>query len=115
MNPFSKYINTWPGIIFILLLLNILAAFAPFRVDLTDEKRYTLSPATRKLLEKIEEPVTIDILLKGEFPAVFKKLQNSTSDLLQEMQRYSGNKLLIKFTDAQDLISEDQKEILFTN
>ena len=96
-------------------MLNILAAFAPFRVDLTDEKRYTLSPATRKLLEKIEEPVTIDILLKGEFPAVFKKLQNSTSDLLQEMQRYSGNKLLIKFTDAQDLISENQKEILFTN
>ena len=115
MKSFSKYINTWSGIIVILFTLNIIAGLFPIRFDLTDEKRYTLSPATRALLQHIEEPISVDILLKGEFPAVFKKLQNSTSDLLEEMQRYSGNKLLFRFTDAQHLISEAQKEVLFTN
>ena len=97
----------------ILVLLNLIAWYLPFRIDLTAEKRYSLSPATRKLLKEIEAPITIDVLLKGKFPAVFTKLKNSTADLLEEMQRYAGNKIQINFTDVNEWIPDAEKENIF--
>ncbi len=52
------------------------------RFDLTKEKRYTLSKATKNLLKNLDEEVQIDVFLKGEFPAGFKKLANSTKEFL---------------------------------
>ncbi len=113
MQSFSKYIKRWPGFLILLILINLLANEFPYLLDLTAEKRYSLSPATRTLLKNIDEPITVDVLLKGDFPAVFTQLQKSTSDMLQDMQRYSGHKLLIHFTDAQEWISEDEKENIY--
>ena len=113
MQSFSKYIKRWPGFLILLILINLLANEFPYVLDLTAEKRYSLSPATRTLLKNIDEPITIEVLLKGEFPAVFTQLQKSTSDMLHDMQRYSGNKLLIHFTNAQEWISEDEKENIY--
>jgi gliding-associated putative ABC transporter substrate-binding component GldG len=113
MLSFSKYIKHWPGFLILLILVNLLANECPFTLDLTAEKRYSLSPATRLLLKNIEEPITVDVLLTGEFPAVFTQLQKSTSDILQDMQRYSGNKLLINFTNAQEWITETEKENIY--
>ena len=113
MQSFSKYIKRWPGFLILLILINLLANEFPYVLDLTAEKRYSLSPATRTLLKNIDEPITVEVLLKGEFPAVFTQLQKSTSDMLQDMQRYSGNKLLIHFTNAQEWISEDEKENIY--
>ena len=113
MQSFSKYIKRWPGFLILLILINLLANEFPYVLDLTAEKRYSLSPATRTLLKNIDEPITVEVLLKGEFPAVFTQLQKSTSDMLHDMQRYSGNKLLIHFTNAQEWISEDEKENIY--
>lgn len=113
MQSFSKYIKRWPGFLILLILINLLANEFPYVLDLTAEKRYSLSPATRTLLKNIDEPITVEVLLKGEFPAVFTQLQKSTSDMLHDMQRYSGNKLLIHFTNAQEWISEEEKENIY--
>lgn len=81
---------------------------------MTSEKKYSLSAPTLSLLKNIDEPITIDILLTGEFPAVFRKLQNSTSDLLNEMKAYAGNKIKIQFTKADAFISPQVQTQLFT-
>ena len=89
----------WIFLLIFLFGINFLASVIHFRFDLTKEKRYTLSNATRSLLGHLEEPVTIDVFLKGEFPAGFKKLANSVQEFLQECKESSNGKLRFQFVD----------------
>ncbi|HRI28682.1 MAG TPA: Gldg family protein, partial [Chitinophagales bacterium] len=75
----------------LLLLLNIVAANFFYRLDLTTEKRFTLTPATKQLLGNLDDVVYVKVFLAGEFPAGFKRLRNATLDMLQEFRAYSGN------------------------
>lgn len=80
----------------ILLFLNILAnariggqpLYKAF--DMTEEKRYSLTPPTKELLRGLDDVVYIRILLDGEFPAGFKRLQSSTQDMLDDFRSVSG-------------------------
>lgn len=107
----SKY--SWALLLVLFILINIAVHYFPVRADFTAEQRYTLSAATKSLLKNIDEPVTIDVFLKGEFPAVFRKLQNSTTDLLNEMKSYAGPNLQIRFVNAEEILTEEQKEQIF--
>jgi ABC-type uncharacterized transport system involved in gliding motility auxiliary subunit len=84
----SKY--WWLFLLIFLLGINFLASVFHFRFDLTKEKRYTLSDATKNLLGRLDAPVSIDVFLKGEFPAGFKKLANGVQEFLQECKEYGG-------------------------
>ncbi|MBU6158658.1 MAG: gliding motility-associated ABC transporter substrate-binding protein GldG [Bacteroidetes bacterium] len=107
-----KYGKGWL-ILLLLILVNGLANYFPLRLDLTAEKRYSLSSATRTMLGNIEEPISIDILLKGDFPAVFNKLKNSTADLLEEMQRSSNHRLRFQFVHVNEWMPDAEQESLF--
>lgn len=80
----SKY--GWIALLVLLVVLNFLAAQVHVRADLTQEKRYTLSKATKKLMSGLSDRVSITVFLEGEMPAGFKKLANSTRELLQEFK-----------------------------
>lgn len=88
--------------IVILLLLAVLLVgtlgFVKFRLDLTGEKRYTLSENTVKILEAVKQPMDIDVYLEGDFPASFKQLQNETRFMLEEFRRINP-KINFKFID----------------
>ncbi|MBI1344293.1 MAG: gliding motility-associated ABC transporter substrate-binding protein GldG [Terrimonas sp.] len=89
-------------LVFVLIALfgiNYLASVFHQRIDLTREKKFTLSKPTRQLLRSLASPVTVDVFLKGEFPAGFKKLAVSVDEFLQECKEISGGKLLINFTE----------------
>jgi len=98
----------------ILLLLNIVAAYFYFRVDLTTEKRFTLTPATKKMLRNIDDVVYVKVFLQGEFPSGFKRLRNATLDMLQEFRSYSGNMVEFDFVDPFEGITDvKQREEIF--
>ncbi len=61
------------------------------RFDLTKDGRFTLSKATETLIQEAEVPITIDVLLKGDFPSEFKKLQRETKQLLEEFNAINPN------------------------
>ena len=71
----SKY--WWLAMLLALVGINFLAARFHYRLDLTKEKRYTLSKATREMLKNLDDDVSIEVFLKGDFPAGFRKLANS--------------------------------------
>lgn len=97
----------WIVIIFaVLVLLNWAASVWHTRIDLTNEKRFTLSDATKKLLKNIDAPVTIDVFLKGNYPSGFRKLSSSTADILQEFREVAGNKLKYNFISPDDKFGE---------
>lgn len=89
----------WWILLLALVVINIIAVFFHQRIDLTSEKRYTLSQPTRNLLLSLDAPTRIDVFLKGEFPAGFKKLANSVQEFLQECQEYAGGNLEIRYLE----------------
>jgi gliding-associated putative ABC transporter substrate-binding component GldG len=93
----------WLIIIVIVVAVNFLASVFHKRIDLTDEKRFTISSPVKKILKNLDDVVEVNIFLKGELPAGFKKLSASAQDLLQEFKEYSNGKVHYK------LISPDEK------
>ena len=93
-------------LISILLLagINWLASVYHTRIDLTNEKRFTLSSPTRKVLQKPEDVIRIDVFLKGDFPSGFRKLANSAGELLQEFKEVAGSKLQYRFVCPEEMV-----------
>src|SRR5688500_7353284 len=83
----------------IIIFLNIVASQLFFRWDLTEAKRYSISPATRKLLSNLDDVVYVEVYLEGEFPGGFKRLQNSIQEKLDEFRIYGGENIQYKFTN----------------
>jgi gliding-associated putative ABC transporter substrate-binding component gldG len=68
------------------------------RVDLTQDKRYTLSEVSMKTIAKIQNPIVIDVLLKDNIPTEFKKLQTETIQLLDEYAA-ANNNIIVNFVN----------------
>ncbi|RLD42494.1 MAG: gliding motility-associated ABC transporter substrate-binding protein GldG, partial [Bacteroidetes bacterium] len=75
----------------IVIAVNIISSRVYTRFDLTSEKRYTLSDATKDLLRNLDDIVYFKIYLEGEFPAGFKRLRRETKELLDEFRAYNKN------------------------
>ncbi len=71
----------------ILLAVSVMGRYAFIQWDLTEENRYTLTKPTRELLSDLDKPVYVSVLLDGEFPAGFKRLQRATQEMLDEFER----------------------------
>ena len=95
-------------VMILLITLNWLASVYHTRIDLTNEKRFTLSKPTKKLLQKLDEVVQVDVFLKGEFPSGFKKLANSATDILQEFKEIAGNKLQFNFISPDEEMGDSK-------
>lgn len=81
-----------------LLAVNYIAKQWHTRIDLTQDKRYTLSQVSKKTLAKIQNPIVIDVLLKGNIPSEFKKLQTETIQLLDEYAA-ANNNIIVNFVN----------------
>ena len=94
-----------------LLILNVASSSFFERLDFTKEKRYSLSENTKTLLSKIEDPLQVTVYLEGDFPAGFKRLRNSTRDLLADYRAYSNNKIRYDFVNPSSGDQETQQQI----
>lgn len=74
-----------------IIVLNVVASFLFFRIDLTADNRYTLSDTSLQIVKKATEPVYVDVFLEGNFPGEFKRLQDETKQLLEEFKAYNSN------------------------
>ena len=73
----------------IVVLLNVIGSYVFTRFDLTSEKRYTLSPTTKEILNNLDDYVYFKVYLEGDFRAGFKKLRRETKEMLDEFRAYS--------------------------
>lgn len=93
-NTFSRV----GGALLLLLVINYIAQQWHSRIDLTQDKRYTLSETTHKTLSQIQQPLVIDVLLKGNIPTEFKKLQTEAVQLLEEYTA-ANDHLIVNFVN----------------
>jgi len=102
-----QYVIMMLMIMIILIVVNIISSFVFTRFDLTTDKRYTLSLATRQILKNLDDIVYFKVYLKGDFPAGFKRLQSETKEMLDDFRAYNKN---IQYEFINPSASEDQKE-----
>lgn len=91
----------------IIVTINVIGQYVYTRMDLTSEKRYSLSEPTKDLLKNLDEYIFFKVYLEGEFPAGFKRLRNETREMLNEFRAYSK---YVEFEFVNPSESEDEKE-----
>jgi ABC-2 type transport system permease protein len=90
----------------LVVVLSLLAEVKFFRIDLTSEKKYTLSQPSRRLLKELEDVVYVKIYLDGELPAEFVNFRKSIRELMDEFRAYGGDKLQYQFINLYDEADE---------
>jgi len=92
----------------LIVVINLIGSFVFYRIDLTADKRYTLSPTTRKMLKDLDGVVTFKVYLEGDFPAGFQRLRNETREMLNQFRAYSKN---IQFQFIDPSAGKDKNEL----
>lgn len=103
----------WIAIITFFLVIVFISSLLHTRLDLTKEKRYSLSPSTRQLLAKLDDEVEIDVYLTGNLSSGFRKLKIATSELLENYRDYAHGKLHIKFIQPGEGLDDSSKTLLY--
>ena len=78
------------------VLLNVAAHFCVLRLDLTDDQRYSLSTATKELLDELDAPVEVTVYLTGDLNPSFQRLKNATAEMVEEMGKLRPSKSPLK-------------------
>ncbi|TFH22434.1 MAG: gliding motility-associated ABC transporter substrate-binding protein GldG [Bacteroidia bacterium] len=98
---------TYLGLALVLvILLGFLAEMKFFRIDLTSEKKHTLSQSSRQLLKELDDVVYVKIYLDGDLPAEFVNFRKSVRELMDEFRAYGGDKLQYEFINLYDEADE---------
>jgi gliding-associated putative ABC transporter substrate-binding component GldG len=101
------------GWVVALIALNFLAAIFHTGIDLTAEKRYTLSATTKELVNSIDQPVKLTVYLDGDLPAGFKKLADRAEDVANTFRSMSKGNFLVEFERPGAGLNDTAKAILF--
>jgi len=96
----------------ILILANILSQYLYTRFDLTSEKKFSIMPSTKKMVRGLKDAVTFKIYLEGDMPAGFKRLRQSTRDLLNELRAYGGKNIQFEFIDPVAGKNEEERKAI---
>lgn len=91
MKSLKKYTLSLSLVVVVLAAVLFLSQILYKRFDLTADKRYTLSPTTLQVLSQVKTPVNVKVLLKGNIPAEYKRLQVETLQLLEEYKAKNKN------------------------
>jgi len=113
MQKLMKHKYSVLAAIVLFVVVVLFSARLSYRVDLTAEKRHSVTNATRNLLKNIDSAITIQVFLTGELPADYKKLSQATRDLLDEFRSLSGNMIHVHFEKPGEAISNDTAKVMF--
>ena len=94
------------GLIVLVLLLPLLPFF---RVDLTSEKRFSISDQSRELMRELDRPVQVTIYSGGEVDANFARLNKATRELLEELNIYATQRIAYQFVNPSESTSEEER------
>jgi ABC-type uncharacterized transport system involved in gliding motility auxiliary subunit len=103
------------AVLVILIAVNVLGNFLKFRGDLTENKVYTLSPGTKRILDKLDTPVEIRFYYSKDnssMPVPLRTYAQEIEDLLSEYQQAGHGKIqVVKLDPKPDSDAEDSARL----
>jgi len=100
-------------IVAVVILAAVSVSFFRIRADLTEDRRYTLSESTRKVLTGINNDIFVQVWLDGEMPIPFKRLKRSVGEMLEEFRVYSGRKVDYDFINPSESDDPEKRDALY--
>ncbi len=94
------------------IIFIILANYFYIRLDITSDKRYTLSENTQGFIENLDRKVFFEIYLDGNLPPAFNRLKQRTCELLEELGSISGGKIYYRCVDPTAITDNEEKKNL---
>ncbi|MBF0287717.1 MAG: Gldg family protein [SAR324 cluster bacterium] len=91
--------------------VNVVGSFLPLRVDITDDRLYTISEGTKKILDDLEETVTIKYYFSksnSALPTEFKAYAQRIKELLEEYSYLSSGKIKLEVFDPKPDTEEEE-------
>jgi ABC-type uncharacterized transport system involved in gliding motility auxiliary subunit len=95
-----------------LVLVNYLASSVPVRIDATAESIYSLSDGTRRMLGKIEEPVSVDLYFSKDasgLPIAYKNYAARVQEMLRQYVRAARGKVTLNIINPRPDTPEEEK------
>lgn len=80
-----------------------------FRVDLTEEGRYSLSDASKDLVAEMYESLTVRIYLAGDLDANMLRLRRATEDMVRELNMYSAEQLVVELYNPNNATTDEER------
>jgi gliding-associated putative ABC transporter substrate-binding component GldG len=93
----------------IIIFVNLVSEQYFLRFDLTEDKQFTLSEATKNILENIEEPITVTAYFSEDLPTDVARTKSDFEDLLVEYNRLSGDNILFTFINPNESEATEQQ------
>lgn len=103
----------WLFVLILLAVLTFVTSQLRYKIDLTAEKRFTITQPSKDLLSNINEPVDIQVFLTGDLPPDYKKLSIATQDLLEQYRDLSNNNIHFSFVKAGENLTDTLKYSLY--
>lgn len=97
----------------IILIINYISSNVYFRLDLTADKRYTLSEVTHEILDSLDDLIYIEIYLDGEMPIGFQRMQKSIHELMDEFRIVAGSDIQYQFKNPSESSSESERNTMY--
>lgn len=113
MKKLFKNNNGWIGFILLFPAIAYFASLLNYRLDLTQEKRYSISQPTKNLLHSLDSTVDVTVFLTGDLPSDYKKLSLSVADLLSEFRDISNNKIQVRYEKPGEGLADSAKALLY--
>ena len=100
----------WKGIAIVaaLVVVTILVQPLVVRWDMTNDRRYSIAPSTKSLLQRLDAPLQVTILLDGELNAGFTRLQRTTIEMVEELEAARGERLKAKGAEIGYRVSAEE-------
>ena len=97
----------------IVLLLVFLGQQMFFRLDLTAEKRYSITTVSKNLVKNLDNPINITLYLDGELPSGFRRLQKSVEEKIADYNAYSSQLINLTVVDPYEITDATRRNQLF--
>lgn len=96
------------GVVLVVIVNQLITKY-PVRFDLTEEKRYSISDASKQLLKSLDDVAYVEIYLDGDLPSGFKRLKNAIAETLDDFKFYAETKIEYKFIDPSIAASQQAR------
>ncbi|MBS4043037.1 MAG: gliding motility-associated ABC transporter substrate-binding protein GldG [Chitinophagaceae bacterium] len=113
MQQLLKHKYWWIFLVMGFAALLYLSTTIHTKIDLTAEKRFSISPATKNLLKNLDDKVEVQVFLTGNLSSGFRKLEIATEELLSSFRDESEGKLTYSFRIPGEGLSDTLKSMLY--